>query len=114
MISQILLLIIQFVHTLIVFFALFGCFLPLNYIKYHLFMFPIIYIQWKLNNNRCILTDIECVFLHTSQKPLWENIQTYINTYNINNDQITIIFLVILITGFIISSLRLYNAYTKK
>jgi hypothetical protein len=108
--NQILFIIIQFIHVLVITFTLFGCFLPLKYLKYHLFMFPIIYTQWQLNNQKCILNDFESYFNNNSE-PLWTDIQKYINTYNISNDQVTIIFLLLLISGFSISCVRLYKNY---
>ena len=82
MITQILLFIIQLIHVLIITFAIFGCFLPLKYVKYHLFMFPIIYLQWELSNQKCIITELE-ILLDNTKEPLWTNIQNYINTNNI-------------------------------
>jgi len=108
MITQFLLLIIQLAHVLIITFAIFGCFLPLKYIKYHLFMFPIIYTQWVLSNQKCIMTELE-LLLDNTKEPLWTNIQKYINSFNITNDQVTIIFLLLLIFGFSISCVRLYK-----
>jgi len=97
---------IQLVHVLIIIFAIFGCFLPLIYVKYHLFMFPIIYIQWKLTNQKCIMTELE-ILLDNTKEPLWTNIQNYLNNVNLSNDKITIIFLLLLIIGFSISCLRI-------
>ena len=103
----ILILFIQLVHILIILFAIFGCFAPLIYLKYHLFMFPIIYIQWKFTQ-KCIMTELE-IFLDNTKKPLWTNIQNYLNSVStfLSNDKITIVFLLLLITGFNISFLRL-------
>ncbi len=106
--NQFLLCIIQLAHVLIITFAIFGCFLPLEYVKYHLFMFPIIYTQWELTHQKCIMTELE-ILLDNTKEPLWTNIQKYINSYNINNDQVTLIFLLLLIFGFSISCVRLYK-----
>ena len=86
---------IQLVHVLIIIFAIFGCFLPLIYVKYHLFMFPIIYIQWKLFNQKCIMTELE-ILLDNTKEPLWNFIQNYLNSVNLSNDTITIVFLLIM------------------
>ena len=107
MTTQILLFIIQLIHVLIISFALFGCFLPFTYVKYHLFMFPIIYTQWELTNQKCIITQLE-ILLDNTKEPLWTSIQKYINSFNITNDQVTIIFLLLLIIGFSISFLRFF------
>ena len=80
-------------------------------------MLPIIYIQWELNDQRCILTDIESYLLHMdntnnndTNTALWPIIQKYINKYcHLTDNNISIIFLVILIIGFIISLLRIYK-----
>ncbi len=69
-------------------------------------MFPIIYIQWKLTNQKCIMTELE-ILLDNTKEPLWTNIQNYLNNVNLSNDKITIIFLLLLIIGFSISCLRI-------
>ena len=104
--NLILLFIIQLVHILIIIFAIFGCFLPLIYLKYHLFMFPIIYIQWEITNQKCIMTELE--LLLDTKEPLWTNIQNYLNNF-LSNDKITMVFLLLLITGFSISFLKLIS-----
>jgi hypothetical protein len=48
-----------FIHTLIVFFLSWGFLLPKKYLIYHLFAWPIVWLHWQLNNQRCILTEWE-------------------------------------------------------
>jgi hypothetical protein len=48
-----------FIHKLIVFFLLFGWLLPIKYIHLHIIAVPIILVHWQLNNNKCIVTEIE-------------------------------------------------------
>jgi len=52
-------LLIHITHRIIVYITLFGFILPKKYLKYHLFMWPIILLHWLTNNNRCILTELE-------------------------------------------------------
>lgn len=47
------------VHKLLVYFITFGCILPVKYLPFHLIMWPIVYIHWKLNDNKCVLTQLE-------------------------------------------------------
>ena len=99
--------IIASIHVCIIAFAVFGCAFPLIYVKYHILMFPIIYLQWEINNHRCMLTDVESYLLQDTHEPLWPIMQKYINTFDISNDQITIVILVVLISSFVISCVRL-------
>ena len=46
-------------HKILVYFIAFGCFLPVKYLPYHLAIWPIVYIHWKFNNNKCVLTQLE-------------------------------------------------------
>jgi hypothetical protein len=46
-------------HKIIVYFIIFGCLLPKKYLPFHLASWPIVYIHWKLNDNKCILTQLE-------------------------------------------------------
>ena len=68
-------------------------------------MFPIIYIQWKFTQ-KCIMTELEIIL--DTKEPLWTNIQNYLNNF-LSNDKITMVFLLLLITGFSISFLKLIS-----
>ena len=115
---QVIAYIVTIIHIIIILFTIFGCVLPINYLMYHILMLPIIYIQWELNDQRCILTDFESYLLNmnNTNNALWPRIQKYINKYcHLTDNNISIIFLVILIIGFIISFLRInkFNIYKK-
>lgn len=47
------------IHKLLVYFMFFGVFLPERLLIYFLITWPLIYLHWQLNNNRCILTELE-------------------------------------------------------
>ena len=51
------------------------------------------------------MTELEMI-LDNTKEPLWTNIQNYLNNF-LSNDKITIVFLLLLITGFSISILLL-------
>jgi hypothetical protein len=51
--------IINIIHKLLVYFMFFGVLLPEKYLLYFVITWPFIYIHWQLNNNRCILTELE-------------------------------------------------------
>lgn len=50
---------INFIHTIFVLLMQYGFILPKSFLKYYLLLWPITLLHWKLNNNNCILTQIE-------------------------------------------------------
>jgi len=48
------------IHYFVVVFITLGAFLPKRYLFYFIFAWPLLYLHWKTNNNKCILTEIEC------------------------------------------------------
>ena len=46
-------------HRVIVYITIFGFLLPKKYLLYHLLLFPIMLVHWILNDNKCILTELE-------------------------------------------------------
>jgi hypothetical protein len=38
---------------------LFGFLLPINFIHIHTIFLPMVFLYWKLNDDKCILTEIE-------------------------------------------------------
>jgi hypothetical protein len=46
-------------HKLLVYFIAFGCILPVKYLPFHLIAWPSVYIHWKFNDNKCVLTQLE-------------------------------------------------------
>lgn len=58
-IRQLLKKIVIFTHILVALFMAIGFLFPSNFLFYFLFLWPGIYLQWQINNNRCILTDLE-------------------------------------------------------
>lgn len=51
--------IIVILHKLLVYFMFFGCFLPAKYLPFHLVAWPLVYLHWIMNNNKCALTQLE-------------------------------------------------------
>lgn len=59
MIKTALLNFVKIFHNLLVFFIVFGVFVPKKYLIYFLFVWPIVFIHWQTNSNRCVLTELE-------------------------------------------------------
>ena len=51
--------VVYFIHKLFVYFLVLGVFLPEKYLFYYIIAWPITYIHWQFNDNRCILTELE-------------------------------------------------------
>ncbi len=58
-IRQLLKKIVIFVHILVALFMVVGFLFPSNFLFYFLLVWPTVYFQWQINENRCILTDLE-------------------------------------------------------
>ena len=52
--------IMTIIHYFIVLFITFGAFLPKKYLIFFVFAWPILYLHWYTNNDRCFFTQIEC------------------------------------------------------
>lgn len=57
--KKILKLAIILVHKIIVFLMIFGFLIPKKYLLLFIILWPSVYLSWQLNNNKCILTEIE-------------------------------------------------------
>jgi hypothetical protein len=51
--------IIYFIHILLICFICLGFLLPKKYLIYYLICWPLMYLDWNMNDHRCILTQIE-------------------------------------------------------
>lgn len=74
-IKKYILLIVKGLHVVIAIFFILGAFLPKKYLIFFIFGWPLMYLQWILNNNKCLLTDIE-YWLANYQRPV-PNYQYY-------------------------------------
>ena len=54
--------IIEFVHTIFVLVMSYGFILPSPYLKYYLILLPLTFFHWYINNNKCILSELEYKF----------------------------------------------------
>jgi hypothetical protein len=68
-IKQILKKILVFIHILVSLFLAFGFIMPEPFLFYFLFTWPAIYLHWQINDNRCILTDLEYYLDGKEQAP---------------------------------------------
>ena len=50
---------IRLVHQLLIYFILLGVFLPNKYLFFYLITWPLIYLHWQFNSNKCALTQLE-------------------------------------------------------
>ncbi|MES2962417.1 MAG: DUF2784 family protein [Bdellovibrionota bacterium] len=51
---------LQFLHMAVLVFVIFGGFLPWKEVwLVHMVFVPLMFLHWKTNNNRCVLTQIE-------------------------------------------------------
>jgi hypothetical protein len=51
--------VLVFVHLSLVLIFIIGPFLPGKYLLYYLLLWPLIYIHWYFNDDRCMLTELE-------------------------------------------------------
>jgi len=51
--------VLVFVHLSLVLIFIIGPFLPGKYLLYYLFLWPLVYIHWYFNDDRCMLTELE-------------------------------------------------------
>jgi hypothetical protein len=50
---------VKIIHQLIVYFCVLGVFLPSKYLIYYIPIWPLIYLHWQFNSNKCILTELQ-------------------------------------------------------
>jgi hypothetical protein len=53
---------VRYIHLVYMGTLIFGVFLPSKYLIYYLFLLPALFIHWYLNNNRCMLVELESHF----------------------------------------------------
>lgn len=112
---------IHIIHRIIVYFILFGFLLPINFIHIHTIFLPMVYLYWKLNNDSCILTEIEYKLKNIDH----ENTQNELNYpfikkifsefgFTLTNKQMDKFITIYLITVWFISIILLIKYYKKK
>ena len=76
-------------HIIIVIFGFLGFLLPKKYLIYHLILFPIILIQWLINKNKCIISQVEKFATETKEnKNKYKHFSTRIfNMLGLNFDE---------------------------
>jgi hypothetical protein len=58
-IKKYLLPVVKSVHVVSALFLTLGALLPKKYLIYFIFGWPLLYLQWILNDNKCLLTQVE-------------------------------------------------------
>jgi hypothetical protein len=75
--KKILKLAIILIHKIIVFFMISGFLIPKKYLFFYVIMWPSVYLSWQLNNNKCILTQIEYYLDNNKFPPLVQDDHDY-------------------------------------
>lgn len=55
-------------HKLLVYFMIFGCLLPEKYLWIHLLLWPIVYVHWQFNDEKCCLTQLELYLKYNTSR----------------------------------------------
>ncbi len=95
---------------------LLGFLLPRKYLYLYIIAWPIVYIHWQLNNNKCILTEIEYKLQNKKNTPTANKdhdfpfINKMLNEWNIylSNNQIHYLIFFILTITWIIGLIRFF------
>ena len=106
---------VQIIHILFISVVIFGCLFPPRFLIYHLILWPGLLLHWKLNNNKCFLTEIEKKLRGTKTTLLQDNWSFSKNILNSMGLSIVIktkntenFFHIIYILSWLISLFRLY------
>ena len=110
--KSVLLKIVRFVHQVIGFFIMFGCFLPHPFVLCTIFGFPLAYLQYQFNDNRCVITDLQRYLGDTEidTGTDWPDVRTYFSRFGISkvsDKQIEIVMYTIWFTGWCIALARI-------
>jgi hypothetical protein len=68
-IKQILKKILAAIHILVFIFSIVGFIMPEPFLFYFLFVWPAIYLHWQINDNNCILSDLEHYYIDGKKPP---------------------------------------------
>ena len=81
------------IHKLVLLYSIVGFLLPKKYLFYFILFWPTIYLHWQINNDCCMLTELEC---YLADKPfilsVGENrsLKRWFAKYTINTSTISI------------------------
>ncbi len=114
--KKILLYLIIIIHKLFVYFMILGFLLPRKYLYLFLISWPLVYIHWNLNNNKCILTEWEYKLKNIKDVPIVNKdhdfpfINKMLNEWNIylSNNQIHYLIISLLTITWTIGLIRFY------
>jgi hypothetical protein len=77
--------IVYFIHVMLISFILIGFLLPKKYLIYYLFSWPILLIDWHLNDHTCIISQIENKLRKRKPTPnVYQFFSLVLNKYGIN------------------------------
>nr|QBK88903.1 MAG: uncharacterized protein LCMiAC01_05850 [Mimivirus LCMiAC01] len=60
-------------HKIFVYTIIFGFLLPKKYLKFHALLWPLTYLHWKTNNDKCAVTQLEKYLKGDKNVPTVEN-----------------------------------------
>jgi|Laugrespbdmm15sd_2_1035082.scaffolds.fasta_scaffold28858_2 hypothetical protein len=61
--------ILGIIHSLVFIFSIVGFMMPEPFLFYFLFIWPTIYLHWQINDNNCILSDLEHYYIDGKTPP---------------------------------------------
>ena len=104
--------VINYLHKFFVYFMFLGFLLPKKFLYIHFIIYPLLLVHWKLNKNKCMLTQLEFKYKNEKLPPNGEYpfIKHMINEFNIypTNKQIKIFFNLGLYIAWLITIYRLF------
>ena len=73
--------VVKGLHLVIMLFLTLGALLPKKYLIYFIFGWPLMYLQWILNDNKCFLTEFE-YWLANDPRPAPNHYYNFVIKYN--------------------------------
>jgi len=105
--------IILLIHIIGIIILLFGFMLPRKYLLYYLMILPLVFLNWLIDNNNCVLTKLECMLRDEKQEQsnafISDTLQ-YLN-FNVTKENIDNNIHIIFIIPWLIACIRLYKNY---
>ena len=102
-------------HSAIGLFEVWGCFLPKQFLIYHVFLWPLIFLHWCMNDGKCILTTFEFKLGDTSldSGDTWpsvrQNMSKFIDMTRISDENLKIFLYVVWTLSWGLSLARISN-----
>lgn len=92
-----------FIHALVVIYGFLGFLSPKKYLIFHAFFWPLLLIHWKMNDGKCILSQLENQNVSSGE---WPFIRKFLK-FDISDEMIGYITYIVYTTSWIITLMRL-------